>query len=179
MVTIKKTKASVKFAEGNVGEIAVTRKRNKIIFSDVLGLFKVGANLEPDAVAKRPKVTLEFFTEASVDVLIAQLQELKKGFNPPTPAKSKTISTFTEEDLMKRVSMIHIKDIAIVTAYIQSHNLLNGSFFNTIDEAYEIARYFVRGYADYLPEWDSSKINLKFDEAIELFVISLKNKQNG
>ena len=99
MVTIKKTKASVRFAEGNVGEVAVTRKRNKIIFSDVLGIFKVGADLEPDSVAKRPKVTLEFFTEASVDVLITQLQELKKGFNPPTtPAKSKIISTYTEED---------------------------------------------------------------------------------
>lgn len=100
MVTIKKTKASVRFADSIVGEVAVTRKKNKIIFSDILGLFKVGEDLEPDSVAKRPKVTLEFFTEASVDVLIAQLQELKKGFNPPptTPAKSNFISTFTEED---------------------------------------------------------------------------------
>lgn len=75
--------------------------------------------------------------------------------------------------------MIKIKEVATVTAYIQSHNLLWGSFFNTIDEAYEIAQHFVRSYKEHLPDWDSSKVNLEYDEAIEHFVTSFKNKENG
>jgi hypothetical protein len=62
------------------------------------------------------------------------------------------------------------EDIAIVTAYIQSHNLLSGSFFNTIDKAYEIAVEFVDSYKEFLPNWDPSITNLEFDEAIELFL---------
>ena len=61
-------------------------------------------------------------------------------------------------------------EVAIVTAYIQSNNLLRGSFFQTIDLALKIAKEFVSHYEEQLPEWDSSKINLEFDEAIESFV---------
>lgn len=75
--------------------------------------------------------------------------------------------------------MILIKDIAIVTAYIQSHNILNGSFFNTIDEAYEIAQQFVNFYKKNLPEWDPNKVNLEYVEAIEEFVINFKIRNYG
>jgi len=62
------------------------------------------------------------------------------------------------------------KEIAIVTAYIQSNNLLYGSFFNTIDRAHELAISFVKNYYTELPNWDAGKIEIEFDEAIENYV---------
>jgi len=56
MITIKKTKAKVEFAKENIGEVAVTRKRNKIIFSDVLGEYEVGAKPNPEDISERPKI---------------------------------------------------------------------------------------------------------------------------
>ena len=68
------------------------------------------------------------------------------------------------------MSESQIKDIAIVTAYIQSSDLIYGSFFNTIDDAYKIACEFVEHHKNNLPIWNPDKAGLEFDEAIEKFV---------
>lgn len=66
--------------------------------------------------------------------------------------------------------MILIKEISIVTAYIQANNLLEGQFIDTIDRAYEIAKEFTRMHADILPFWDESKTGRTFEEEIEFFI---------
>jgi|LakMenEpi03Aug12_release.lakeMendotaPanAssembly.Ray.scaffolds.fasta_scaffold1105835_2 hypothetical protein len=94
MVTIKKTKAKVEFAKENIGEVAVTRKRNKIIFSDVLGEYVVGTKPSPEDISKRPKIELEFHNPKSIDVLIAQLLLIRRGFTP-----APVVATYTAEQL--------------------------------------------------------------------------------
>lgn len=64
------------------------------------------------------------------------------------------------------------KELSIVTAYIQAHNLLEGSFFNTIDESYRIAKMFAKSYP---PEctWEEEH----YDEAIEEFTKENKGQK--
>ena len=62
------------------------------------------------------------------------------------------------------------KEVAIVTAYIQAHNLLYAPFFDTVDSAYEIAEAFVEEYKNLLHDWDPNKMGVEYDEAIEIFV---------
>lgn len=65
------------------------------------------------------------------------------------------------------------RDVATVTAYIQANNLLNGSFFNTVDQAYELARKFVKKWEKSLKAWDPNLTGMEFDEAIEDFVLNM------
>ena len=64
------------------------------------------------------------------------------------------------------------KELAIITAYIQYHNLLDGTFFNTIDTAYKLAKKFVKIY----PPSYVWGIDKEYDETIEKFVEQNKIK---
>lgn len=61
------------------------------------------------------------------------------------------------------------KELAIVTAYIQYNGLLQGTFFNTVDKAYKIAKNFVKIYPHNY-KW----IEEEYDETIEEFVKNFK-----
>ena len=64
------------------------------------------------------------------------------------------------------------RELAIITAYIQAHNLLEGSFFHTIDEAFRIAKLFIKMYyEDYVWEEES------YEEAIEEFTDKVKKRK--
>ena len=61
-----------------------------------------------------------------------------------------------------------IKDeVASTAAYIVRQDLLNGTFFQTYDEAKKVAKEFVEKYP---PETKWGENNLEWDETIEKFV---------
>jgi len=68
------------------------------------------------------------------------------------------------------LSLDDIKEISIVTAYIQSNHLLKGTFLETIDQAYELAFAFIEIYPSNT-NWELKSSN--WEETIELFVINL------
>jgi len=56
------------------------------------------------------------------------------------------------------------RELATITAYIQAHNLLEGSFLNTIDEAFRIAKLFTKEYGK-----DCKWVEVSYEETIEEF----------
>lgn len=64
-----------------------------------------------------------------------------------------------------------VKELAIVTAYIQHGNYLHGSFFNTIDRAYEIAEKFIEKYPTlmYNGKWGDDEAG-EYEEVLEKFI---------
>lgn len=64
-----------------------------------------------------------------------------------------------------------IKEVAVVTAYIQSKGLLWGSFFSTIDKSYDIAKEFVKTYPpkNFNGKWGTDGVG-EYEEVLDLFV---------
>lgn len=93
MIKIKKNKVNVEFSKTVQGRVAITAKENKIIFRDVLGVFKVGDNLSPESILEKPMVEMEFFRTDSIDVLIEQLLRVRNNIAPKPPTV-----TFSKED---------------------------------------------------------------------------------
>jgi hypothetical protein len=65
------------------------------------------------------------------------------------------------------------KELAIVTAYIQANQYLNhnGSFFNTIDQAFEIAEKFVEKFppVEYNGKWGLDEVG-EYEEVLDEFI---------
>jgi hypothetical protein len=58
------------------------------------------------------------------------------------------------------------EELALITSYIIREDLLNGTFFNTFDNAFKLAQEFLKAYSvDYL--WG---IEEEWDETVENFV---------
>jgi hypothetical protein len=60
------------------------------------------------------------------------------------------------------------RELATITAYIQANELLKGSFFYTIDEAFRIAKLFVKMY-DKNCTWEEDSYEEKIEEFTEKF----------
>jgi hypothetical protein len=68
---------------------------------------------------------------------------------------------------MENLKCDNSKELSLISSYIISNNLLNGTIFQTFDKAYDLAEKFLIKYP-LDTEWGIDK---EWDETIEKFVI--------